>query len=495
MTDAAPDPAPKIRRSLGRRLAFVVVVLLVMESIGWLGDFVHEYRRRLLSTLALMRLETQPATVLNNTANHRDVFLRDPRDGPGSSEPYRIGGVLVKQAGPWLGEYRVTPGDVVRDDEHRIVVLGGSAAFGFPYRFDDTFAGILARQFSQEPIRVLNASRVGWTSSELTPLVEHVVRFYRPDVVILFVDNNEWFHWQPPPGPNTVKAVAQVRVEQSRETLSQTSINILRSLAHSRFLAAVEYSLVRWQAARRRDRQDLARKNRSRDRFEAHHELTGSRYAVEMPHPADRYDPAEWLTARRDYLETFRSNLERMVRSAADHDVEVILLTMPFNYRLSPAWKHRQPHAFLSEHRETVTRAVADGSRQVETGRFANGLETVSAALALDPHPAVLHYLKAQCLEGLARPLEAEVAYADSRERMMGNLGGRLSTNRIVRDVATRHRLPLVDVKAMFDEYGHARRRYYNLDLIHDDCHPTPRGHRLIAEALLPLLREMIPLQ
>jgi lysophospholipase L1-like esterase len=75
---------------------------------------------------------------------------------------------------------------------------------------------------------------------------------------------------------------------------------------------------------------------------------------------------------------------------------------------------------------------------------------------------------------------------------MIGNLGSRLSTNRIIREVSKDADVPLIDVQALFQQYGASRQRFYNRDLIHDDCHPTPLGHQLIAEALVPLLQAAI---
>jgi len=220
--------------------------------------------------------------------------------------------------------------------------------------------------------------------------------------------------------------------------------------------------------------------------------LTGSGYAVEMPLSPRQYDPTQWLTAREEYLETFQANLKRMITVARDAGVPVVLLTVPFNPRLSPAWKHRQPHSFVPEHRSAVTAAIRNAARSVSRNDFAAGLETAADALALDPHPALLHYLKAECLEGLGRHEEAERAYAESRERMVGNLGSRLSTNRIIHELSEENNVPLIDVQALFQRYGASRQRYYNVDLVHDDCHPTPLGHQLIAEALAPLLRRAV---
>jgi len=487
---SSPETAPPRRGPLKRRLLFLVVLLLGLEMAGWLDDYIFNHRQRLLSALVMMRLDTQPIPALADTSNNHELVLRDPADGPGAAEPYRIGGVTISGAGPWIGTRNVVPADVVRDDEHRVFIIGGSAAFGFPYRYADTFSGMLDRTFAGDRLKILNTAQVGWTSGELAPLVDQAVRFYRPTAIVLMIGNNEWFHWQ----PVSKRETHQVPSDQTppREELSQTSINVLKTLAHSRALAAVEYGLVRWMVSNRQAQQDEARRSRTRDRFESHHELTGSGYAVAMPLSPREYDPAEWLVARRKYLDTFRANLQQMITVARDAGVPIVLLTVPFNPRLSPAWKHRQPHSFDPEHRQAVTKAIQVASRSISDRQFAAGLEAATAALALDPHPAVLHYLKAQCLEGLKQHEEAEPAYAESRERMVGNLGSRLSTNRIIRELAQQNTVPVVDVQVLFQQYGARRQRYYNVDLIHDDCHPTPLGHQLIAEALVPLLRQAV---
>jgi tetratricopeptide (TPR) repeat protein len=490
-TSAPSQPtATPTRRSWKRRLLYVAILLVALEATGWLGDYIYNYRQRLLAALAMMRLSTTPIPALSDTSNDLELTLRDPGDGPGAAEPYRIGGVEISGAGPWLGTRNVVPDDVVHPGEHRVFIIGGSVAYGFPYRYRETFPGMLEEVLAPQRVRTLNAARVGCTSGELAPLVDQAVRFYKPAAIVIMVGNNEWFHWQPLLKPLPGQAASAD--PPPREELSQASISILRTLAHSRALAGLEYGLVQWRVANRQARQDEARRSMVTDRFESHYELIGSDYAVAMPLDQQRYDVNHWLTVRQEYLDTFQANLEHMVASAQDADVPVVLLTVPYNPRLSPAWKHRQPHWFDPEHREQVTAAIADAARAVNDGRFEEGLATTDSALQLDPHPALVHYLKAQCLEGLGRHLQAEAAYSQSREWTMGNLGSRLSTNRIIRAVAERDGVPLIDVQALFQEYGAKRHSYYNLDLIHDDCHPTPLGHQLITEALVPMLQAVI---
>jgi tetratricopeptide (TPR) repeat protein len=161
---------------------------------------------------------------------------------------------------------------------------------------------------------------------------------------------------------------------------------------------------------------------------------------------------------------------------------------MPFNYRLSPAWKHPQFEAYEPVHREEVRALLHEAGHKVQTGDCQGALPLVDRALALDPSPPLLHYLRAQCLERQGRLDEAEAAYAQSREQMIGNLGSRLSINTVIRRVATQTGVPLVDAARIFDAHEHASGHHFNEDLIVDDCHPSALGHQLIADALAPLL-------
>ena len=43
---------------------------------------------------------------------------------------------------------------------------------------------------------------------------------------------------------------------------------------------------------------------------------------------------------------------------------------------------------------------------------------------------------------------------------------------------------------SQFDRYERSAGEHFNSNLIHDDCHPTPRGHGVIADALLPFFIE-----
>ena len=391
------------------------------------------------------------------------LHVRSPLDAVRAGQVHRVGGRVIQS--PKLGpsQYWIRPDATgSATSRRRIFVVGGSAAFGYPYRYEVSLSAVLGTLLKGAGYETVNAGQPSWTSGQIVPVVRRIVDRYAPSGLVIFLGNNEWLHW-------TVLR---------RPRSSRFHLRVRRGLAHSYALAAVQY----WSLGRRDSTKWQLRG------FEPHREIAGAGYALE--HPLERYtqfDSDRWLRTKQEYLATFESNLSEMVRYAAERGVRVIVLTTPFNYRLSPAWKHPQPEAFRREHGDVVRARIRDAARLVGEGRCDAALLAAQEALASDPLPPVLHYLKGQCLEGRKWYAEAEEAYAQCRENMIGNLGGVLSINERIAKVASAGGAELLDVRELFDDYQHASGGYFNADLVHDDCHPTPLGHRLIARALAPL--------
>jgi tetratricopeptide (TPR) repeat protein len=442
----------------------------VAEVAARVVDARTQFRDTLLGAYRAMEASGEPLRVSRlELPPDPAVAVRAPAGEEGAPVPYVIGGRVVEGARPSTHYRTVVPAELRRDGRRPVFVVGESAGFGFPYAYSQSFAALLNDDLRPKGITVLNASRVGATSADLAPIVARIVDRFDPAALVLFMGNNEWIQWMPPQA---------TPVQPSR-------IRFLRALANSRALAAVEYLLLKHAIESQR-----AAAERGGDpgaAFRPHAEISG--HAQALRHPADDtgFDARSWPATQRAFLNAFEENLERMVRSAKQRKIRVILLTMPFNHKLSPAWKHPQPESFDPAHRAQTRAAIRTAAKQVEARSFQEALSELDRALALDPLPPLLHYLRAEALEGLGRPAEAEAAYAQSREHMIGNLGSRLSVNEAIRRVAARTQAELVDVEQIFETFEHARGRYDNEELIHDDCHPTPQGQRLIAEALARL--------
>jgi len=458
MTSMGTDGRGAWSRRLLVSAATLLVLALVAEIVARIADARTDFRSTLLSAYLAMetsgkpvsagRLELPPAPA---------VLVRVPVTDEGAPVAYVVGGRSIEDARPSVHHRAVLPADLARDARRPVFVVGESAGFGFPYAYSQSFSALLNERLRPKGITVLNASQVGATSADLAPIVGRIVDNFGPVALVLFIGNNEWIQWTPP----------------QDTPIAPARIHLLRNLALSRALAAVEYASL----------QRTVRGAATGD-FQIHAEIAG--HGEALRHPADErgFDAASWATTKSEFLAVFEANLEGMVRAAQARGIRVILLTVPFNPKLSPAWKHPQPESFDPAHATEVRAAIRSAASLVEAGRFDEALPMIEKALALDPLPPIIHYLHGEALEGAGRFEEAERAYASSRENMIGNLGSRLSVNETIRRVAAGTHAQLVDVEKLFEDHEHAQGRFFNADLIHDDCHPTPLGHRLIADAI-----------
>lgn len=450
-----------------RPWAVPIAVLIAVEGLAVLADRHWSFRARLLSAFEVatgasrLREEkwSEPERVFS--ADFRPAHVVRFRM-PGSRNP--IGETIEPGALP--------PG-------RRVIVLGESAAFGVGSRSEETFAALLDEELKAKGTRVFNAGQVGADAWQVLEAGAQILDRYAPSVLVIFTGNNLWIDWAPP--------------QQRR--WNPWGIQVLSLLATSRAIAGLEFvslRLILSYTPRRWRVEQLARADstlRGEDGFLDHQEMIGSRYA--LTHPLEEtaeFGAGDWEPVKRLHLERLRTSLTMLVERARERGTHVILVTMPFLYRLSPAWKHPQPEAFDPVHRQEVRKLLREAGRLVEARDCMSALPMVERALALDPLPPLLHYLRAQCLEQMGKFDEARASYAQSRERMIGNLGSRLSINEVIRGVAARFQVPLVDAVQVFDEHDRAHERRFDEPLILDDCHPSALGHRLLARAIAPLL-------
>lgn len=466
---------PPVRESVPRKgkrvfprkrifqLSFIVV-LIGLEILARVEDGRTHFRFYLFETLKAMECVTTPIPAAPDSELDNGlkwprgcILIRAQRNDPLPDEPYTLGGKVIPEARPDAKQLALFPGQTHTDDRDLIFILGESAAFGFPLGYPDTFTAHLEIAAGPRGPMPFNASQPGWTSGLLVPLANRVVDWFKPKVLILYAGNNEWIHFL-----------------AKEETASPKVVAVGRFISNSHAIAYCEYRFFKWLVERAHTQ-----------KFESHHELIGVDYALK--HPLKEPLP-NWDETKKAFLKNFETNISSMIERAKKQNVRVILTTVPFSYRLSPAWKHPQPLALTPANQSFVEDSIQRASAAEKKKDFAEALKILDPALAKEPSIPVLLYLKAMALEGLGKNAEAEDAYAACRENMVGHLGSILSINESIRKVATSTGCELVDLKKMFDEYEHAQHRYFNDDLIVDDCHPGSVGHRLIAEALLKRL-------
>lgn len=460
------------RRGRARKLAVLAGALLAIEGMAILADRQWSFRARLLSAF--------------ETATRANAAVAEARWGDPERPfraPHEVPPPRFRTAGSWNPTGEPLDPDTLPPGE-RVVVLGESAAFGVGCRAEETFAARLGAALAGRGVQVLNAGQVGADAWEVLAAGAQLLARYDPTTLVIFTGNNLWIDWAPPQQPRW----------------NPWAIDVLAALATSRAVAALEFLAIRTallHTPRQWRVEQIARVDAlvggpgggAAAAFKDHVEIAGSAYALAHPlEPTAAFGPADWAAVKERFLGRFATSLELLVRQARQRGVRVVLVTMPYRLRLSPAWKHPQFEAVDPAHAERVRELLRRAGALVQDGDCAAAEALVEQALALDPRPPLLHYLRGQCLERRGELDAARAAYAESREQMLGNLGSRASVNAAVRAVAEREQVPLVDAAALFEAWGRAHGDPFQEQLILDDCHPSPTAHALLAEALAPVV-------
>ena len=121
--DSNPIEAPARRR--WRRLGFVLIILAVLETAGWGGDYLLDFRQKLLWQLALLEIETEPVAAAIDETHGSSLWIRDSDKTPDPAEPYRVGRTTIEGAGPWIEHRRLTPATCPGSPGKRTFILGG----------------------------------------------------------------------------------------------------------------------------------------------------------------------------------------------------------------------------------------------------------------------------------------------------------------------------------------------------------------------------------
>lgn len=439
-------------------IASVVLTLALAEVGMWVADSRWDFRRQLLEVLASAERVDEPLGPQAHLPwEDRMILIRLPVENAKESDRvYTVGNREIPEANYALRQHRTFPETIASIQEKRVFIIGGSAAFGLPYPMHRTFASMLGGLVVQDGYVVLNASQPAWSTGELVPLARRVVDLFEPDTIVIMAGNNEFMHW----------------LDDEQPWVDERIISACRAVAGSRLMAGLLYWSMK-RSLHGRTEQDIS----------------GYEYALECsstPYTKERVK--KWVETKQKFIDMYAFNLAEMSGYAKERGVRVILCTMPFNYRLPVSWKHPQPESCVPENADKVIGLVHEAAEALEQGEKEKAVKLADEALALDPNPPILHYLKAEALRLLGRNMEAERSYEQAREHMVGNLGSVLSINNAVMAVGRAEGVPVLDVKTLFDDWSHANNSYFNEHLVHDDCHPTPRGHELIAKALAEII-------
>jgi tetratricopeptide (TPR) repeat protein len=337
----------------------------------------------------------------------------------------------------------------------RVFVLGASAAAGWPYQLGDTnISALLERKlrrlFPGRSIEVINMAAGTYASHRVKLVLEEVLR-YHPDLVFLYNGNNEFledlvFRPRTPPAPWDLSAAARLSY---RVAVSLTT------------------PLPRFDV-KNYDFDDQLSNHLSFAFAQA------SRY---------RKDPRQFQAL----LEHYRFNLESMIGSAAEAGVPLFLLTCPVNLKdWTPNVSRHRPGLDRDE-KARWTERFREGVLALERGDVAGAVAPLREAVAIDDEYAEGHFYLAQALRLKGDLAEARAGYVRALQRDAFPFRELPEFQAVLREVARRREVPLVDIVAPLDEV--AGDGIPGFDVLIDYVHLTEPSQEIVAHQMVRAMR------
>jgi lysophospholipase L1-like esterase len=350
----------------------------------------------------------------------------------------------------------------------RVFVLGGSTTFGlyvesreaFPARIEQA----LQEAVGDRVVDVVNLGCAGWASPRVANLLDAVLEL-DPDLVIVYSGHNEM-------------------LEGHLDTLSALDLpNRLRArlLSISSLFAWMNHALGSWMGPRGPDADAVAEKVTALRAGEI------PTYEPRAVPDAERTLPEEgfFRAAAAGYAASIRS-----MQSAADAAGVPLLFILPIPNLLAPPSLSAHGAGF---ERERELRGAMDAAREaLRDGRLEPGLRQLDRAVELSPRHAMVHYWRAAALRSAGRLSEARQEYqrALDLDVRTHRITSWLEATMIESVEAAGGRW--IDLRPAFRRQLSAERA---TALFVDHLHPTPLGHRRIAEVAMPAVVELLEIE
>jgi len=350
---------------------------------------------------------------------------------------------------------------------YRIFCLGGSTTYGRPYSDTTSFAGWLRELLpAADPHRnweVINAGGISYASYRVAHLMEELAG-YEPDLFIIYTGHNEFL---------------EERTYGALRDLPVAVRSAAAVLARTRIWAVMKQILKPLSAA------PGAVGN------------TSEKLSAEVNTMLDRSAGPERYarddTLREQILLHYRISLERMADIAKRAGADVIFVTPASNLKDSTPFKSQHTDGLGEADRSRSETLLATAQQQILQSAWSEALETLDAALAIDPRFADLHYRRGVVLIALGRHAEAAVAFRSARDEDVCPLRALSPMHETVADVARENGAMEVDFADLVEQRALAEMGFSipGEESFLDHVHPTIEGNRILALALLDAMIAM----
>ena len=445
--------------STRRKLLYATVVTLAVLGAA-------EGISRLIWQPEPPRQGTYPSLqIYVDTVRHKASQPRPSLDGPlpGPRDPGELMRVLEKTPGAvdyqgGGGEYLLV--DLARlPGKRRVLVFGGSAAWGPSYDYPKTFAalvqqGLGARRRDPE-LRVVNLARPGWELNRVKELLLHVVSSLAdaPVAVILLSGNNELLH-----------------VEQLREVGVPTDPPL------------VLYRLMTQTFARRGWLGPPPDTDPNAFIVVQPTPYTPRQISQRVWRPGRGVEDASfWPPVRQAYISQYLQSLRHVATELRRRGIPLVVVPPPINLHYFPGGMLPQPVTFKKIGRAAYLRL----SRRLERTLKKSSMAGLEALVKAHPDGALQRFALGQLYDTAGRRQDALGQLMSARNHMMGFLESLPAMTAAALSLAG----PGVHVMDTRSWYGDPRPvRETALKMFADSCHLTDEGHRRLAKMIVQAL-------
>jgi len=194
------------------------------------------------------------------------------------------------------------------------------------------------------------------------------------------------------------------------------------------------------------------------------------------------------LVWRRGTIAHFRRNLGIMVQMAQNAGVPVILMNPVSNLKDSPPFKSEYRSDLPAQESERIVE-LWDQATDLGWTDVQHKLSLLQQAAKIDMRHARTCYVIGKCYEHLGRLTEAKAWFVRAQEEDICPLRMLQPMHQAVLDTAEQYRVPLVDVRQLFEQ--RSRDGLVGDEWLLDHVHPSITGHQLIADTLFDTLETM----
>jgi lysophospholipase L1-like esterase len=345
----------------------------------------------------------------------------------------------------------------------RVFVLGGSTTFGLYVESRDAFPARIEQGLQEAAgdrvVEVVNLGCAGWASPRVANVLDAVLEL-DPDLVIVYSGHNEMLEGH----LDTLSALDRTNRLRAR-LLSVSSLFAWMNHALGSLMGSRESDVVAEKVAALR--------------------------AGEIP----TYEPlavpdAERTLPREGFFRAAAAGYAggiRSMQSAAEAAGVPILFILPIPNLLAPP--SLSAHGAGFERPREFREAMEAAREALRDGQLELGLRQLDRAAELSPRHAMIRYWRAAALRSASRLSEARQEYQNALDLDVRThrISSRLESTMIESVEAAGGRW--IDLRPAFR--GRLTAEEANALFI-DHLHPTPLGHRRIAEVAMPAVAELL---